>query len=82
MKQRQSAPTAARAPEDARADENSERLLLHGHELHQFDLPVIKFIRAHRKYPLAVLKAAEFELRAQLHRCTATTAVPSRATST
>ena len=60
---------AARAREDARADEDSKRLLLkHLHELYHFDLPVSRFISAYRKYPLPVLKEAESKLRQQLHR--------------
>jgi len=60
---------AARAREDARAEENSKRLLLtHLHEIYHFDLPITKFIRYYRRYPLRVLKQAESNLRTQLHR--------------
>jgi transposase InsO family protein len=60
---------AARAREQARAEEDSKRLLLtHLHELYHFDLPVAAFIRSYRRYPLAVLKQAESKLRSQLHR--------------
>lgn len=61
--------TAARARQDARAEENSRRLLLtHWHQIYQFELPLMKFIHEYRRYPLQVLKQAESQLRSQLHR--------------
>ena len=60
---------AARARQQAHAEEHSKRLLLtHLHELYHFDLPITKFLRAYRHYPLAVLKQADSGLRSQLHR--------------
>jgi len=60
---------ASRARQDARAEENSRRLLLtHWHDIYQFDLPLTKFIHEYRRYPLTVLKQAESQLRSQLHR--------------
>lgn len=60
---------AERARQDARAEEDSRRLLLgHLHELYRFELPREKFLREYRRYPLPVLKRAEQQLRSQLHR--------------
>ena len=63
------ARVAERARQEARADEDSRRLLLaHLHEIYQFELPRDKFINGYRRYPLSVLKQAEKQLRSQLHR--------------
>lgn len=63
------ARVAERARQDARAEEDSRRLLLaHLHEIYQFELPRDKFIHEYRRYPLPVLKQAERQLRSQLHR--------------
>jgi transposase InsO family protein len=63
------ARVAAQAREDARADENSRRLLLaHLHDLYHFDQPLAQFIHVFRKYSLAVLKEAESKLRSQAPR--------------
>ena len=60
---------AARSRQQAHAEERSKRLLLtHLHELYHFDLPITKFLRAYRRYPLAVLQQAESSLRSQCHR--------------
>ena len=60
---------AEQARQDARADNDSRRLLLgHLHEIYSFELPLAKFLREYCRYPLSVLQAAEKHLRAQLHR--------------
>lgn len=63
------AGVAERARQDARSEEDSRRLLLsHLHEIYRFELPLAKFIREYRRYPLPVLRQAEQQLRSQLHR--------------
>lgn len=58
-----------RARQNARAEEDSRRLLLaHLHEIYRFELSREKFIHEYRCYPLPVLKHAEKLLRSQLHR--------------
>lgn len=60
---------AERARQDARAEEDSRRLLLsHLHDIYRFELSRDKFIQEYRRYPLPVLKQAEKQLRSQLHR--------------
>jgi hypothetical protein len=60
---------AEQSRQDARADNDSRRLLLgHWHEIYCFELPLAKFLREYCRYPLPVLKAAEKQLRSQLHR--------------
>jgi len=63
------ARVAERARQDARAEEDSRRLLLsHLHDIYRFELSRDKFIQEYRRYPLPVLKQAEKQLRSQLHR--------------
>jgi len=63
------ARVAERARQDARAEEDSRRLLLsHLHEIYRFEMSRDKFIHEYRRYPLFVLKQAEKQLRSQLHR--------------
>ena len=63
------ARVAERARQDARAEEDSRRLLLsHLHEIYRFELSRDKFIHEYRRYPLPVLKHAEKQMRSQLHR--------------
>jgi transposase InsO family protein len=63
------ARVAERARQDARAEEDSRRLLLsHLHEIYRFELSRGKFLQEYRRYPLPVLKQADKQLRSQLHR--------------
>jgi len=60
---------AARAREQARADDRSARLLLaHVHKLYEIPRAEKTFVDSLRRYPVDVLKDAERRFRSQVHR--------------